>query len=84
VIGKAKVMSYEDIEEARGKRAAKEAAKEAAAASDKRGRGRKRESSTPAAGVKTKRTRKSEVEAAEDEIAAAGLGDRCSVLQFAI
>src|SRR2546421_2770419 len=28
VVGKAKVMSYEDIEEARGKRAANEAAKE--------------------------------------------------------
>jgi hypothetical protein len=73
-------MSYEDIEEARGKRAMKEAAKEVAATSGKRSRSRKRKSSVPAAGVKTKRIRKSEMEAAEDEIAAAGLGDYCSVL----
>jgi hypothetical protein len=45
VVGKAKVMSYEDIVEAREKRASKEAAKEAtkdaSAASGKRGRKRK-------------------------------------------
>ena len=75
-------MSYEDIEAARGKRAAKEAAKEAAAASGKRGRGRKPKSPTPSAGPKVKRTRISEVEAAEDEIATLGFGSHCSVLQF--
>jgi hypothetical protein len=79
VLGKAKVISYEDIEEARGKRAAKEAAKEAAAASGKRGR--KRTSPAPAEAT-AKRTRRSEVEVAEDEIAAAGLRDHCSVLRF--
>src|SRR5450432_2328611 len=40
VLGKAKVMSYEDIEEARAKRAAKDAAK------GKGKRGRKRKSTT--------------------------------------
>lgn len=69
------MMSYEDIEEARGKRAAREAA----AASGKRGQ--KRKSPAPA-GAKGKKAQKSEVEIAEDEIAAAGLQDHCSVLQF--
>jgi DUF917 family protein len=73
---KAKVMSYKDIEEARGKRAAKEAT----IASGKRSR--KRKSPTPAKEVKNKKARGSEIEVAEDEIAAAGLGDHCSVLQF--
>jgi len=41
VLGKAKVMSYEDLEEARAKRAEKEAAKEAKG-KGKRGRKRKR------------------------------------------
>jgi hypothetical protein len=41
VLGKAKVMSYEDLEEARAKRAEKEAAKEAKG-KGKRGRNRKR------------------------------------------
>lgn len=78
VIGKAKVISYEDIEEARRKRAAKDAAK----ASGKRGRGRPRKSSVSAAGSKPSRTRRSEAEVAEDEVVASGLGDYCSVLQF--
>jgi hypothetical protein len=52
VVGKAKVMSYKDIKEARGNRAAKEAAKEAAAALGKRGR--KRKSPAPA-GAKAKK-----------------------------
>jgi hypothetical protein len=73
VIGKAKVTSYEDIEEARGKRAAKEAAK----ASGKCGRGRLRKNPVRTAGLKTKRTRRSEAEIAEDEVAALGLGDYC-------
>jgi len=75
-------MSYEDIEEARAKRAAKEAAKEAAAGSGKRGRGRKRKSPAPVAGTNAKRTWRSEVEVAKDEIAASGLENHCSVLQF--
>jgi hypothetical protein len=63
VLGKAKVMSYEDLEEARAKRAEKEAAKEAKgkgkrrkpksagpeveASADKGKRGRKRKSTEP-------------------------------------
>jgi sRNA-binding protein len=78
VIGKAKVMSYEDIKEAREKRAAKEAAK----ASGKRGRSRPRKSALPAAGPKVIRTQRSEAEVAAEEVAALGLGDYCSVLQF--
>ncbi|KAF4627109.1 hypothetical protein G7Y89_g11046 [Cudoniella acicularis] len=46
VLGKAKVISYEDLEEARAKRAEKEAAKEA---KGKGKRGRKRKSGTPEA-----------------------------------
>jgi hypothetical protein len=46
VLGKAKVMSYEDIEEARAKRAAKEVI------TDKKGkRGRKRKKATSEGGV---------------------------------
>ena len=44
ILGKAKVMSYEDIEEARAKRAAKEVVK------GKGKRGRKRKSAAPEAG----------------------------------
>ena len=79
VVGKAKVMSYEDIVEAQGKRAAKEAAKEAAAAKGKLGR--KRKNPMPEA-TKAKKVRRSEAEVAEEEIAAAGLEDHCFVLQF--
>jgi hypothetical protein len=46
VLGKAKVMSYEDLEEARAKRAEKEAAKEA---KGKRKRGQKRKNAEPEA-----------------------------------
>jgi hypothetical protein len=46
VLGKAKVMSYEDLEEARAKRAEKEAAKEA---KGKGKRGRKPKSAAPEA-----------------------------------
>ena len=60
-------------------RSAKEAAQEIATASGKRGRKRK---SPALAGAKAKKARRSEVEVAEAEIAAAGLGDHCSVLQF--
>ncbi|KAF2804521.1 uncharacterized protein BDZ99DRAFT_467223 [Mytilinidion resinicola] len=53
VIGKAKVMSYEDIEEAREKRAAKEQA-----ASDKRERGQKRAAKREDTADKGKRSQK--------------------------
>jgi hypothetical protein len=76
VVGKAKVMSYEDIVEAQAKRDAKEAV----VVKGKRGRP-KRKSSAPVL-VEAKRTRKSEVEAAEDEIKAMGLENHCSILQF--
>ncbi|XTI93263.1 hypothetical protein V2W45_1347754 [Cenococcum geophilum] len=72
-------MSYEDIIEAQAKRAAKEAAKEAAVVKGRRGR--KRKSPAPA-GAKTKKAWRSEAEVAEDEIAAAGMENHCSVLQF--
>ena len=69
VVGKAKVMSYEDIEDARAKRAAKE---EANTGQGKRGR--KRKSPVPEAG-KAKKARRSEVEVAEDKIAAGWDGE---------
>ena len=74
VVGKAKVMSYEDIVEAQAKRDAKEAV------AVKGKRGRKRKCSVPRADAK--KTRRSEVEVAEDEIEALGLGNYCSVLKF--
>lgn len=75
VVGKAKVMSYEDIEEARAKRAKKE---QATASKGKRGRKRK---STILLAAKPEKVR-SELEAAEDEIAAEGMEAYCSVIQF--
>jgi hypothetical protein len=68
-------MSYNDIIEARAKRDAKEATVV------KGRRGPKRKSSTPML-TEPKKTWKSEVEFAEDEIKALGLGDYRSVLQF--
>jgi hypothetical protein len=77
VLGKAKVISYEDLEEARAKRVAKDAAKEAKEANGKGKRGRKRKSGTPEAEeitvdkVKRGRKRKStmlEIEAEELEL----------------
>lgn len=79
VVGKAKVMSYEDIVEAQGKRAAKEAAKEAAEATGKRGRKRR---SLASVAAKTKKARRGEVGVAKDEIGAGGMGNYCSVLQL--
>lgn len=69
------MMSYEDIVKAKEELAAKEAA----AATGKRGR--KRKSTTPA-GTMAKMARRSEVEVAEDEIAAGRMGNYCSVLQL--
>jgi hypothetical protein len=62
-------MSYEDILE---KRAAKQTTKQAAGATGKRGR--KRKSAAPVA-AKVKKTQRSEVEVAKDEIAAEGMED---------
>jgi hypothetical protein len=61
--------------EAQGKRDAKEAVLV------KGKRGLKRKSSTPVV-AEAKRTRKSEVEVAECEFEALGLGNYCSVLKF--
>jgi hypothetical protein len=59
VLGKAKVMSYEDLQEARAKRAEKEAAKEA---KGKGKRGRKRKMATPEADASEPETEASEFE----------------------
>ena len=75
MVGKAKVMSYEDIVKAQ----AKHDAKEAVPVKGKRGQKRKR--SAPVV-VEAKRARKSEVEIVEEEIEALGLGNYCSVLKF--
>ena len=76
IIGKTKVMSYKNIENARAKRAAKEDT-----TAGKGTRGRKRKSLTPMTG-NVKRARRSEAEVAKDEIAAAGMENHCSVLQL--
>lgn len=91
VVGKAKVMSYNDIVEAQAKRAAKEVAREAAketiketikeAAAIKGKCSRKRKGPGPA-GATAKKARRSEAEAAKDEIAVAGIGSYCSVFQL--
>ena len=75
VVGKAKVMSYEDIVEAQAKRDAKETAVV------KGKPGRKRLASALVA-AQAKQTRKSETEVAMQEIEAEGLGNHCSVLQL--
>lgn len=72
ILGKAKVMSYEDIVEAQAKL-------DASVAKGKPGRKRKREA---AAAVQVKRTRKSELEVAEQEIEAEDLRNYCSVFQI--
>lgn len=74
-MGKAKVMSYKDIVEAQAKRDTKEAAVV------KGNPGRKRKSSAPVL-KEAKRTRRSELEVAEEEIEAGGLENYCSVLQL--
>lgn len=70
-----KVMSCEDIVEAQAKRDTKEASVV------KGKRGLKCKSSAPIL-AEAKRTRKSEVEVAKEEIKALGLGNHCSVLQL--
>ncbi len=76
VLGKAKVMSYKDIEEARAKRAAKE---QAAAGKGKRGRKRKSPAEGAPESAKAKMARMGEAQVTEDEIIAPGMEDRCSV-----
>lgn len=75
VIGRAKVMSYDDIVEAQSRRDAKEAA-----AGENR-RGPKRKSTKPVH-VTAKRPRRNEAKVARGEIEALGLGNYCSALQF--
>jgi hypothetical protein len=82
--GEGKVMSYEDIEKEKARRAAKEAV----AGSKKRGRKRKASAAADPKAEKAKKAGKaknagrSEIEVAEDEIAAAGMEHYCSVLQL--
>jgi hypothetical protein len=76
VIGKAKVMSYEDIVEAQRKRDMKEAG---VAGGSRRSSKRK---SAASAHMPRKRSRKQELEEAQLEVEAFGMGDYCSVLQF--
>ena len=69
-------MNYKNIEDALAKRAAKEEA-----TASKGVRGREGENTAPEAG-KAKKARRSEVKVPEDDIAAAGSEDCCSVLQL--
>jgi hypothetical protein len=75
VVCTAKEITYENIEMAKADRDAKEANVV------KGKRGPKRKSSAPVL-AKAKRTQKSEVKAAENEIKAMGLESHCSVLQL--
>jgi hypothetical protein len=75
VIGKAKVMSYDDIVEAQIKRDAKGAGIEGRTRRAKR----KNSASTSLA---YKRSRAEELKEAEYEIEKSGLGSYCSVLHF--
>ena len=75
VVGKAKAMSCEDIVKAQAKRNVKEAA----VVKGKRCRKRKSSESLVS---RAKRTRKSEIEVAKDEIEALEFGNHCSVLQL--
>ncbi|OCK78530.1 DDE-domain-containing protein, partial [Lepidopterella palustris CBS 459.81] len=78
VLGRAKVISYKDLKEARAKRAAKEAE----TSKERRGRKRKSPSGKGVVARKDKKARKSELEAAEDKIVAAGIENHCSILQL--
>jgi hypothetical protein len=78
VIGKAKIMSYDDIVKAQRKRDAKDATHGVLA---KRGRGTPRKNPAPKP-AEPKRQRQSELDVAEDEIKTMGLQEYCSVLQL--
>jgi hypothetical protein len=71
MLGKAKIMSYEDIQEAQRKRDEKDATGTGR-------RGRKRKNSAPQSGV-GKKSREEEVAQAHSEIQACGLEAHCSV-----
>ena len=72
-------MIYEDIEEVRAKQVALEAGKDKA----KEGVSRKgKRKSSAMRTTKQKRTRKSELDAAEAEITGRGMESYCSILQF--
>lgn len=73
VVGKARVMSFEDITEARRKREEKDAAE-----AGRRGRKRKKSASTPAHS-RGPSSRAEEVEEAKGEINASGMRGYCSV-----
>jgi hypothetical protein len=73
-IGRAKVMKYENIKKERMRRATKKAD----VATKKGGRKRKASAMSKA---QPKKVRRSEIEVAEDEIVAEGLGEYCSVFQ---
>jgi hypothetical protein len=76
VVGKGKVMSYEDVVEAQRKRDDKDAAGAGR-------RGRKRKSSVPAPALRRhKKTHDEEVEEAQEEIEALGMEQFCSVFEF--
>ena len=75
MVGKGKVMSYEDIAEAQKKRDEKEAAR-----ASRPGRGRKRKSSDSASVPQPrKKSRVTEVEEAHEEIKALSMEKFCSV-----
>lgn len=73
VVGKARVMSFEDITEARRKREERDATE-----AERRGRKRKKSGSTPAHSRGTK-SRADEVDEANGEIEASGMRAYCSV-----
>jgi hypothetical protein len=76
MVGKGKVMSYEDIEEAVRKRDVKDAA-----GTGRRGRKRKDAASVPVPKPR-RRSRAAEVKEARKDIIALGMEGFCSVLQF--
>jgi hypothetical protein len=71
MVGKAKIMSYEDIQKEQKKRAEKETAGTGR-------RGRKRKNSAPGPWQR-KKSRAEEIAEAYSEIQASGMGDYCSV-----
>ena len=77
-VGEAKIMSYEDIVEAKKKREEKEASKPCQA----RKTNKRKAPTTGSPQIKRQRNVSNEVAAAEREIATAGLADFCTVMRF--
>jgi hypothetical protein len=75
MVGKAKVMKYEDIEIERRRLAMKEA--DVAAKKSRQ----KRKDPTITRAAQSKKARRSEVKIAEDEVVTQGMGEYCSVFQ---